>query len=161
MRVIAGKTERQGIFLRGRERLEADMLRAGDKHLAAGVGAAGPVDAHRLGGVQLLLQLLHNVHGPVLGLNHRKPAELQQRTAKSRDCCSSATVMVMHTSACSRNVKPHTEGDRLDTRELALHLPEDSDLSICWSYVFEYQETHHSLRQLAPLGAGEKTPLIP
>ena len=65
---------------KGKKRLEAIMLRAGSKHLAAGVGAACPVDAHRLGGVQLLLQLLHYVHGPVLGLDHCKPAELQQHT---------------------------------------------------------------------------------
>lgn len=62
------------------------LLRVGTKmHLAAGVGAASPVDAHRLGGVQLLLQLLHNMHGPVLGLNHCQPAELQQHRELLRD----------------------------------------------------------------------------
>ena len=44
--------------------------------LAAGVGAAGPVNADLLGEVQLLLQLLHNSHRAVLRLDHSQPAEL-------------------------------------------------------------------------------------
>lgn len=121
------------------------------RNLAAGVGAACPVDAHRLGGVQLLLQLLHNVHGPVLGLDHRKPAELQQHTLELSDCCSSATVMVMRTSL--GKVESHTNGHRLDTKELALDLPEETSMSIWWIPIFEHQKAHRSKRQPAPSSA--------
>lgn len=60
--------------------------------LAAGVGAAGPVDADFLWDVQLLLQLLHDRHRPVLRLNHCQPAELQHSI-----CCCSAGSMVKPT----------------------------------------------------------------
>ncbi len=49
-------------------------------HLATGVGATGPVDPDSLRDVQLLLQLLHNSHGPVLGLNDRHSTKLGTRT---------------------------------------------------------------------------------
>ena len=51
-----------------------------DTHLAAGVGATGPVDSDGIRDVQLLLQLLHNIHGSVLGLNDRNSTELGTRT---------------------------------------------------------------------------------
>jgi len=49
-------------------------------HLATGVGATSPMDSHGLRDVQLLLQLLHNSHGPVLGLDDRHSTELSPRT---------------------------------------------------------------------------------
>lgn len=52
-------------------------IKRGNPHLAAGVGAASPVDADLLREVQLLLQLCHHRHRPILCLDHRKPAELQ------------------------------------------------------------------------------------
>ena len=55
----------------------------GGADLAAGVGAAGPVDADLLGNIQLLLQLLSDCHRPILGLNDRHPAVLQQAGALS------------------------------------------------------------------------------
>lgn len=57
--------------------------RDGGADLAAGVGAAGPVDADLLGNIQLLLQLLSDRHRAILGLNDRHPAVLQQAAALS------------------------------------------------------------------------------
>ncbi len=58
---------------------QPDIMQAA--HLAAGVGAPRPVHADFLGQVQLRLQLLHDGHGPVLGLDHRDAAELGARAA--------------------------------------------------------------------------------
>ena len=46
--------------------------------LGAGVRAARPVDAHFLGDVQLLLQLAHDCHRPVLRLYNGHAAELRR-----------------------------------------------------------------------------------
>lgn len=51
-----------------------------DTHLATGVGATSPVDSDGLRDVQLLLQLLHNSHGPVLGLDDCHSTKLSAGT---------------------------------------------------------------------------------
>lgn len=50
--------------------------------LGAGVGAARPVDAHFLGDVQLLLQLAHDRHRPVLRLYDGHAAELRRTRSR-------------------------------------------------------------------------------
>ena len=51
-----------------------------DTYLATGVGATSPMDSDSLRDVQLLVQLLHHSHGPVLGLDDRHSTELSART---------------------------------------------------------------------------------
>lgn len=48
----------------------------GGGHLATGIGAAGPVHAHGLGDVQLVLQLCGDGHGSLLGFDEGHAAEL-------------------------------------------------------------------------------------
>ena len=81
-------------------------------HLATRVWAAGPVDANLLGEIQLLLQLLHNRHCPVLGLDHRQATELRACITRTCRLCH-----VMSSSPCKTvDKRMHTCAPVQDTR---------------------------------------------
>lgn len=70
---------RAGPYLGAAVNPEPYRIASLNTHLATGVGATSPMDSDSLRDVQLLLQLLHNSHGSVLGLDDRHSTKLSTR----------------------------------------------------------------------------------